>query len=171
MHSGASKRCVAVPRCTSESVNRYYFLCNQRDVSMPVWEVRKMFEVVRHGVSTVSYCRASQGRVLTSRICLAAASAPNLAREFQSTSFEMQTSNVTALKALPSHEAMYPHGLISLAVPSKRMPNMIQSLGTTSIQEFQESKFVRPQSVFYELDGHQKRWYAALTSSISPLAM
>jgi hypothetical protein len=84
---------------------------------------------------------------------------PKLARGLQSSAFAMQTSNLTALKALPSHEAMYPHGLTSLAIPSKRMPNLIQSLGTTSIQEFQESKFVRPQSVYYELEGQQKRWY------------
>lgn len=80
----------------------------------------------------------------------------------------LQTSNLSALKALPSHEAMYPHGITSLAIPSKRMPQMIEHLGTTSIQEFQESKFVRPQSVFYELDGEQKRWYDFCQSKKRP---
>lgn len=70
----------------------------------------------------------------------------------------MQTSNLAALKALPSHEAMYPHGLTSLAIPSKKMPSLIQSLGTASIEEFQESKFVKPQSIIYELEGEKRRW-------------
>lgn len=71
---------------------------------------------------------------------------------------QLQTSNLAALKALPSYEVMYPHGLSTLAIPSKRMPQMIENLGTTSIQVFQESKFVKPQSVFYELNGEQRRW-------------
>lgn len=78
---------------------------------------------------------------------------------------KLETSSLAALRALPSHESMYPHGLISLAIPCKRMPEMIGDLGTTSIQEFQESKFVKPQSVFYELNGEKRRWYACQQSS------
>lgn len=40
------------------------------------------------------------------------------------------------------------------------MADVCARLGGVSIDAFEESRFVRPQSVHYELDGERRRWCA-----------
>ena len=61
------------------------------------------------------------------------------------------------LRAVATEAEQYPHGITSLSDSSK-MANTVQQLGHVSIEEFQPSNFVKPQSVFYELDGAKRRW-------------
>jgi hypothetical protein len=61
--------------------------------------------------------------------------------------------------ALPSDLEQYPHGLVSLSSKTK-MANITKRLGHVSIQEFKPSKFVKPQSVIYMLNGTSRRWCA-----------
>lgn len=59
-------------------------------------------------------------------------------------------------------EDFYKHGLQSLSAegnPSGTMAKAMQRLGTVSLQPMPgESKFVKPESVIYEMDGKQRRW-------------
>lgn len=74
------------------------------------------------------------------------------------TGCRLHTSDLAVIKAIPSAEKMYPHGMTSLSEPPKRMAAMIENLGHVEIQEFQPSKFVRPESVYYELHEEKRRW-------------
>lgn len=72
-----------------------------------------------------------------------------------------KTQDLAAIKAPPAAERMYPHGLKSLSPQGKRMDAIIQELGHVRIQDFEVSKYVKPESVYYELGGSQKRWCAS----------
>lgn len=71
------------------------------------------------------------------------------------------TMSYAQLRALATEAEQYPHGITSLSDRSK-MANTVQQLGHVSIEEFQPSNFVKPQSVMYELDGAKRRWCGAV---------
>lgn len=70
-----------------------------------------------------------------------------------------KTQNLAAIKAPPTPEKMYPHGLKSLSPQGKRMDAIIQELGHVRIQDFEKSQYVKPESVYYEIAGTERRWY------------
>lgn len=69
-----------------------------------------------------------------------------------------QTQSLSAIKTLPIPDRMYPHGLKSLSPQGKRMDAIIQQLGHVRIQDFEESNYVKPESVYYEIGGEERRW-------------
>lgn len=75
-----------------------------------------------------------------------------------------KTQDLAAIKAPPAVERMYPHGLKSLSPQGKRMDAIIQELGHVCIQDFEVSKYVKPESVYYEIGGSQRRWCASATN-------
>jgi hypothetical protein len=65
--------------------------------------------------------------------------------------------SLEAVRVLPSTADQYPHGLVSLS-DECTMEKTLPQLGSLSIEEFQPSRFVQPQSLQYELDGENRRW-------------
>lgn len=47
------------------------------------------------------------------------------------------------------------------------MADNVMRLGSVSMVEFEVSKFIQPQTVFYELDGKGRRWCVMHTTSMS----
>lgn len=52
----------------------------------------------------------------------------------------------------------YPHGMRRLSSAHTSMETAISRLGHVALEEFKPSRFVKPQSVAYWLDGHRRRW-------------
>lgn len=71
------------------------------------------------------------------------------------------TTDLAALRS-ESPTAAYPHGLRSLAAENRTMKATIARLGHIQLKDFSPSKFVRPETVIYELDGVSRRWYVTV---------
>lgn len=79
-----------------------------------------------------------------------------------------KTQDLAAIKKTPIPDRMYPHGLKSLSPHSKRMDAIIQDLGHVRIQDFEESQYVKPESVYYEIGGKERRWCVLLAHITMP---
>ncbi|GAB4816171.1 hypothetical protein N2152v2_003217 [Parachlorella kessleri] len=67
---------------------------------------------------------------------------------------------MSALAAQASQEGAagyYPHGLVSLT-QEHRMADTVKRLGKVRVEPLQASRFIRPSSIFFEMDGMERRW-------------
>jgi hypothetical protein len=68
----------------------------------------------------------------------------------------VSTTDLSQLRSESSQA--YPHNMSSLAAENRTMKATIARLGHVKLVDFQTSKFVRPETVLYELDGKTRRW-------------
>ncbi len=57
-----------------------------------------------------------------------------------------------AMCATSEEAAFYPHGLVSLT-PTHRMADTVKRLSGVRVHPLEASRFIRPQSIFFQLDG------------------
>ena len=81
-------------------------------------------------------------------------------REVLSRTMSVASKDMDALSHLRAVNEgdLYPHGMVTCSPAPKRMLATISRLGPVRIVDFEASRYVKPESIYYELDGKSRRW-------------